>query len=166
MYIHSWHVQGWFRESDQDETQCITLRLEDFTYIFYSNDLSRCKTDNRSFLIVIPLSAINQITVLLVFQKNYIKPKVCRICRIGFAFERFITLTSGCKVSTPSISSYSVMVSKFNNSVFIGRYLYYKYKKGFLLHRYITKEKQCFYAVNLCFISLTIICNTDKLHHL
>lgn len=53
-----------------------------------------------------------------------------------------------------------------NSFVTIGRYLYYKYKKGFLLHRYITKEKQCFYAVNLCFISLTIICNTDKLHHL
>ena len=38
------------------KTQCITLRLEDFTCIFYSNDLSRCKTDNRSFLIIIPLS--------------------------------------------------------------------------------------------------------------
>ena len=111
------------------KTQCITLRLEDFTCIFYSNDLSRCKTDNRSFLIIIPLSAINQITVLLVFQKNHIKTEVCRICRIGFAFERFITLTSGCKVSTPSISSYSVMVSKFNNSVFIGRYLIRKITK-------------------------------------
>lgn len=38
---------------------------------------------------------------------------------IGLACERSITLTSGCRVSTLSMSSYSVTVSMFNKDVFI-----------------------------------------------
>lgn len=50
------------------KTQGITLRLKFFARIFYADDLSWSKTDYRSFLVIVPLTAINQIAVFSSFR--------------------------------------------------------------------------------------------------
>ena len=55
------------------KAQCIALRLEGLARIFYTDYLPRCQTDHRPFLVVVPLSAVNEVTVLFVFQKDHVE---------------------------------------------------------------------------------------------
>ena len=109
------------------ETERPSPRLEDFSRVFDAYNLSRSQTYHWAFPVIVTLSSVNQFTVFLIFQIYRIETECMRMCFIGFAFDKSITLTNGCSVSTPNISLYSVTVLIFNNSLFISMILMQRY---------------------------------------
>ncbi len=55
------------------ETQRIALWPELLARVLNTDDLTRSQTDHRAFLIIVPLTTVNQFAVLLVFQEHHIK---------------------------------------------------------------------------------------------